>query len=39
MTEGCDGEESAIDLEPGADDGEFLLSRVPDAECPIFEDW
>lgn len=39
MSEGCDAEEGAVDLEPGADDREFLLSRRPDSECPALEDW
>jgi hypothetical protein len=38
MSAGCDDEE-AIDLEGGADDREFLLSRVPDSECPAYDDW
>jgi hypothetical protein len=33
-----DGED-AVDLEGGADDREFLLARVPDAECPAYDDW
>lgn len=38
MSAGCD-ESDAVDLEAGADDREFLLSRVADAECPAYEDW
>jgi hypothetical protein len=38
MSAGCDGED-AVDLEGGADDREFLLARVPDAECPAYDDW
>jgi hypothetical protein len=37
MTEGCDEEENAIDLEPGKDDKTFLLAQT--AECPAYEDW
>lgn len=36
MSAGCD-EEDAVDLEGGADDREFLLSRVE--ECPSYDDW
>ena len=38
MSAGCD-EEDAVDVEGGADDREFLLSRVEDAACPAYEDW
>jgi hypothetical protein len=38
MTDGCD-EEDSIDLEAGADDREFLLTRTDDASCPAYEDW
>ena len=38
---GCDGDEEgdSVDLTPGADDREFLLSKTPDAECPAYDDW
>jgi len=38
---GCDGDEegNSVDLTPGADDREFLLSKTPDAECPAYDDW
>jgi len=40
MTEGCDeSEDNAVELKPGSDDWEFLLSRSADAACPDFEDW
>lgn len=41
MTQGCDGddEEGAVELLPGADDKEFLLSRQGDSACPHYEDW
>jgi hypothetical protein len=38
MSAGCD-EGDAVDLEAGADDREFLLSRAPDSECPAYDDW
>lgn len=39
MTEGCDEEEDAVDLEAGADDKEFLLTKADDATCPAYDDW
>lgn len=39
MTEGCDEEESAVNLEAGEDDREFLLSRLPDSACPPYGAW
>ena len=39
MTEGCDEEENAVNLEAGEDDREFLLSRLPDSACPPYGAW
>ncbi len=43
MAESCGEEEpdeaAGVDLEPGADDKEFLLSKLPDAECPAYDSW
>jgi hypothetical protein len=38
MTRGCD-ESDSVDLESGADDKEFLLTRTDDKSCPAYEDW
>ena len=38
MGEGCDDEEG-IDLEPGVDDKVFLLTQVPAANCPSYDEW
>jgi hypothetical protein len=35
----CGGEENAVELEPGADDRTFLLSRLAPAACPRYETW
>jgi hypothetical protein len=35
----CGGEENSVDLEPGADDRTFLLSRLAPAACPKYETW
>lgn len=34
-----DNEDKSVDLKPGADDREFLLTKTPDAECPAYDDW
>lgn len=39
MTEGCDAEEGAVNLEAGEDDHEFLLSRLPASACPPYGAW
>lgn len=39
MTAGCDEDEEAVELLPGADDKVFLLNRVAEAECPAYDDW
>lgn len=40
MTLGCGEDEAdSIELTPGKDDKRFLLSRLPDAECPAYDSW
>ena len=40
MTLSCDGdEEDSVELMPGEDDKTFLLSPVPAASCPAYDDW
>ena len=43
LSESCDGEEededAAASLEPGQDDKSFRLERLPDSQCPAWEDW
>lgn len=40
MTDGCDeGEEGSVELEPGADDKQFLLREAAAGTCPAYEDW
>lgn len=40
MTSDCgEDEDNAFELTSGADDKRFLLSRLPDAECPAYDDW
>ena len=38
---GCDGDDEGdgVELTPGADDKEFLLGKLGDAECPAYDDW
>ena len=38
MSEGCD-EADAVELEPGKDDREFLLTKIEDSACPAYDDW
>lgn len=38
MTQGCGGEESAVDLEAGQDDKVFKLSKAPPALCKSMQD-
>ena len=35
----CGGEENSVELTPGADDRTFLLTRISDAACPIYDKW
>lgn len=37
LTEGCDEEEDTVELKPGSDDKEFLLTQT--ASCPAYDDW
>lgn len=40
MTLDCGEDEAdAFELTPGADDKRFLLSKMPQAECPAYDDW
>lgn len=40
LAEGCDPSEGDyVDLKPGIDDKEFLLSPVAGAACPAYEKW
>lgn len=39
MSESCDAEENAVDLEPGRDDRLFLLTRTGASDCPDPEAW
>lgn len=38
MTAGCD-ESDAVELTPGEDDKNFLLSKAAESSCPVYEDW
>ena len=38
MSEGGD-EADAVELEPGKDDHEFLLTKVEDSACPAYDKW
>ncbi|MCB1383269.1 MAG: hypothetical protein KDJ73_10155 [Notoacmeibacter sp.] len=43
LSESCDGDEededAAVPLKPGRDDRSFRLERLPDGQCPAYEDW
>jgi hypothetical protein len=39
MSLDCGEDEDAIELTAGEDDKSFLLTRQPDAACPVYEDW
>ncbi|MDH4987555.1 hypothetical protein QEZ47_18940 [Aminobacter anthyllidis] len=39
MTVDCGEDEDGIEVTSGADDKRFLLSKLPDAECPAYDDW
>ncbi|WP_269931457.1 hypothetical protein [Aminobacter sp. HY435] len=40
MTADCgEDEDNAFELTSGTDDKRFLLSQVPDSECPAYDDW
>ncbi len=40
MTLGCGEDETdTFELSSGEDDKRFLLSRIPDAECPAYDSW
>lgn len=39
MTADCGDEEDGVELTSGADDRRFLLSKIPQAECPAYDDW